>query len=132
MNIKELRIGNTIWHNTLGYSIITELRTDGISIADKNNTGHSIFINNPFLLKPIDLTIEIIINLGFKKIESIGCKPDIDYYVYIPAGFSLQKPIGDDIIVYKRYAKPSIELFYLHNLQNLYFTLMGEELEVKL
>jgi len=107
----ELRIGNLV--NTK-YGILS---VHASMLAD--------IVNNGFNVNPIPLTPEILESCGFTKDEEELCLPVDDNYslvwdedgVYIDSFESL---LYDSRII------------YLHQLQNLYFALKGEELEVKL
>jgi hypothetical protein len=101
----ELRIGNYYNHNG---QIKTVTPNTILEVWEAERTW----------CKPIPLTEEILLkNLGFKK-SSWGW---IKNGVNIQKGFTLAFSSNKD----------SIEIKYLHQLQNLYFALTGQELEFK-
>lgn len=102
----------------------------------------SIYDRSP-VYEPIKLTPEILRKIGF--IESgfgsfvIRFNKDIVFkelsiasdYLYIREGEPDQPRHYDDLVtLWNRDKNP--ELFTVHNLQNLWFTITGEELEIKL
>lgn len=127
MNYKEFRCGNYVEHDGRVFQIdsIAEvfptLNTDefGIGVVDWNN------------ISPIPLTEEWLINFGAVKLET----------EHTPNYFLLQFEIEDltsipelnsDFIVRKRYNNENslfiCEIKYAHQLQNLFFSLTGNEL----
>lgn len=133
MRASELRLENflllddekfvrVIWFR-LGYVCIMELGTEYPSAIVNLNR-----------LKPVPLTEEWLLKFGFdkKSWKSQGIVIECFYYekngiiIYLIArGFEIEVKHGDD----------QFNLFrvwnYVHQLQNLYFALCGEELELK-
>lgn len=116
----ELRIGNIIYHR--GTETIWSL-SDFERLNDGTYTVRDIC--------PVPLTEEWIIKLGFKKI--------IGYYIEIDDNKNLELAINNDsceiqYYVYFRnkdsddYCLLRKDLKYVHQLQNLYHALTGEEL----
>lgn len=107
----ELRIGN--WVDTVynvPYIKITEIKE--VVICGENCKCMSYGS-----LKPIPLTEEILLKCGFEKQGGFWfVKGDIKIEITLSRG-------------YFRYAG-FVRLKYLHQLQNLYFALTGQELEV--
>ena len=78
-----------------------------------------------FPLNPIPLTEEILLKFGFEKRDKIN-PPFRNYqYVFMKNGFL----IGSDFLFH--YISGNTELKHVHQLQNLYFALTGEELTFK-
>ena len=115
---KELRIGNWIIDHEADSSVsiywqIEEISKDGIKFRNSSS-----WISNNYII-PIELTEEWLLKFGFKK-----------------KGFGFDKT---KITISKRrkcfvYAVPNVgyKVFqYVHQLQNLYFSLTGKELEIK-
>jgi hypothetical protein len=75
--------------------------------------------------KALPLTEEWLIKFGFEKVEN-GClfKNIINYWNF----FLWEKSDYIDLVINKSSIRLSIK--YVHQLQNLYFSLTGEELEV--
>jgi hypothetical protein len=107
MDAKELRIGN--------------LLENGKVIS--TNDHRSVFVGNNWYLtqdlKPIELTEEWLQKFGFELYDSVEFR-----HFYRKNDFDLDEnyqPIDFDCI----------EIKYVHQLQNLYFALTGQELEFK-
>src|SRR6185312_9286781 len=105
----ELRIGNYIQGgiiNSIGYKI-------GV----QGNSSKEVFYIHESTLQPIPLTPEILERCGFEK---HGEKDEIRYYLndFYFEDISLKR---DECFI------ANVE--YLHQLQNLYFALTGQELE---
>lgn len=120
MEASELRIGNITSHGTV-YKINQE--TD----ADFNDTvGCMDFMGGigEFELKdvnPIPLTEEKLLEFGFNKSGLYYLKDQV--YVYIATG----EHEAEFEYQFNHTQKP---LFYVHELQNLFFALTGEELTI--
>ena len=107
MKANELRIGNLIYLNE-------ELIKFGFSILKFDD------LNN---IKPIPLTEEWLVRFGFKRDNkydfTLNVKDVGEFYT------SSEWFHGNGYITFEHFG---IKLFYLHQLQNLYFALTGEEL----
>lgn len=124
INIKELRIGNIIYeldrNNTNGSKYITEITLAefyGIAI-----TEHPV----EEYYEPIQLTPEILEKCGFVKVDEMSFN----------LNGVLISVIGN-IFVYNWYVigdmqKKATCFHYLHELQNLFYALTGEELKVNI
>lgn len=132
MEKTELRIGNLIWHIGLGEAKIIEIRRDGITICNPKNEEEFKFEPNERLyrIEPIPLTEEWLLKFGFVFLSDIG--------VY-KLKFTIDTQVGDFEFagVPKSISFISNGLFasgyiqHVHQLQNLYFALTGEELTLK-
>lgn len=114
MTAKELRVGNLVNTTTAGNVCNTLVP---IEIID------GTYIDNAEWFFPIPLTTEWLERFGF----------DVGNNFYFTRGDFDISYIDDDII-YERYTvrwqkSVSIKIQYVHQLQNLYFALTGEELE---
>ena len=121
IDAKELRLGNCILDN-IGFVRYVNHRVLSYIVSNSDIHGY----------KPIPINTEVLEKCSFKKgvIQSGG------YYGYSDGNIELdnnwQIVLFDgriDDVNTKEYS-PGIN--YLHQLQNLYFALMGEELTVKL
>lgn len=114
MEAKELRIGNWYEHN-------------GEYKQVSPNTIVEVWEAKRLWCKPIPLTTEILEKAGFKKIEGIGWEcynlTNYDISVYLN-GFATIRTYDEDA--------DKFPCKYLHQLQNLYYALTGEELDIKL
>lgn len=117
MEIKELRIGN--------YVHIPDTNQD-VPISAISIFANSICVNLNMLeplqleqIEPIPLTKSILLKCGFIELPA--------WNELILNGFRAEFRNNKIIWFY-----PDIEIVYLHKLQNVYFALKGEELEVKI
>ena len=126
----ELRIGNWVKDNANDYFIIRSVSTDRlhpINVTDKIGYAIDCLLSD---LSPIPLTPEILEKCGF-KLNSISENWEIDLKLQGIIGlhsedFSLW--IGDksDSLGFTGGLKS--RCFFLHQLQNLYYSLTGTEL----
>ncbi len=131
----DLRLGNKVLWNDL---ICTVAGIQYFIDADENKEGHIVDLYNngemvqtPYVsyINPIPLTPEILEKCGFEKKYSHS---NLSKYVgngtlYWNDVMSLSYAFGHD------YEEEPIEhTQYLHQLQNLYFALTGEELKINL
>lgn len=122
----EVRIGNWIEYDNRFFQIDTiaevfpTLNTGefGIGVVDWNN------------IKPIPLTEEILFKCCF-ILDFNDCYTDVNgnFYLFINRGNVLGLNNGN---IYYSASKGAIHIKYLHQLQNLYFALIGKELEINL
>jgi hypothetical protein len=112
MKAEELRIGN-LYDNNGNYFVVTP------------STIESVFESERVWCKPIPLTEEWLLNFGFKQYETVGIKT----HNYIKGNFKFNSAV----LWIAEYKGIHIEnkILYVHQLQNLYFALTGEELKLK-
>ena len=120
MEAKELRVGNLVsvifaGHKTASYhKIVAE---DIVDIANKKVTSTP---------EPIPLTPEILEKAGFTNEDKL----------HAGANTWWKEGMGEYLSFYYdgflKYELTGRSVKYLHQLQNLYFALTGEELEIKL
>ena len=143
MEAKELRIGNYVY-----YSIEDSMEDDRIELVEVDNINHygineiddfnggDYSIREEDYLRGIPLTEEWLIKFGFfeeslsqfvlKWQDNDNCR---SYFVYsdwctISVNHSYSDAHEDDYVVHR-------EIEYVHQLQNLFFALTGEELTIK-
>lgn len=116
MKVEELRIGNYV----LNPNGLIQIINDVECLMDANE------------FKPIKITEEILLKCGFERVgfgriecfEFVGYRLGIwDIYSLENGVFSIAKNTSETILC---------DLKYLHQLQNLYFSLTGNELNVQL
>jgi hypothetical protein len=120
MKADELRIGNYVYNGGIESSVAYLLPNDIIcNVADFNGS-----LNGE--VTPIPLTEEWLLKFGFGKDDFCGA-----YVRYDSNRLSITHDVKNntflaDIVKYLR-----VFTRYVHQLQNLYFALTGEELTIK-
>ncbi len=131
---QELRIGNFIFETQGEYQ--HESDSFNFNENDKNFRIVDLDIlklihsnNEYYLFQPIPLTPEILEKCGFEKDEH-----DFELKINFEARlkWSAEDNPAKEVTLWLHNDYPAQSIFYLHQLQNLYFALTGEELEVKL
>ena len=127
MTANQLRIGNIVNFEQTSH-IITEIASNFCrSVWHRKNPGE-IYIHGYSEINPIPLTEEWLIKFGFNR---HGFHFNLNYFQIIYENgneFSYEYRFSG-IEFNNLYIKNSIN--YVHQLQNLYFDLTGEELEIK-
>jgi len=135
MKAQELRIGNYVEWSTPALAINIKELSHKVSSKDLVNLEE-----NKILLEPIPLTEEWLLKFGFKKWGRDDMPRTISYNLndlfsifpsnafcdFVGYGFIWYKPDRDKSIESARF-----KFKYVHQLQNLYFVLTGEELQSK-
>jgi hypothetical protein len=121
---KELMIGNIIKGG-----VVTHIKPNLILL----NMTKPV---RPVNANPVQITPEILKNCGFKKLVntdvSYGAYWNILYKRNITESTTLEL-FSQDAVEYRWIeGNTKVSLYYLHQLQNLYYSLTGEELEVEL
>lgn len=120
---KELRIGNFVQADDYyPYADIDGVYTDYVGIG--------VVLYDYDAVSPIKLTKEWLVNFGFEYFEKIVTNGwgDLSYYfLEMPDGAKLE--IFTDFSCNHYHGAGVIE--YVHQLQNLYFALTGDELKLK-
>lgn len=131
MDAKELRIGNYIQSEPLSIPRVGII-TDGVV----QTTGYGISViesdtNNSMGFRSIPLTAEWLIRFGFKY-KSPGAGGQDQWAGYGFWSFNDVHFLGikDGKILYFNRDRRT-QIAYVHQLQNLYFQLVGEELIIK-
>jgi len=124
MEARELRIGNLVkWHS----SIIGKIESISETSVIFSKWQYALSIKE---FKPIPLTEEWLLRFGFEKRQETKMANFITY------GFR-ENPITKDWIILIKHFKDENKFFYnngfhvlkhVHQLQNLYYCLCGEEL----
>jgi len=147
MKANELRIGNLVTLNneryhprvhgeTLMVTGINQTRgfenekTHGVSlehINQKKTTYYDTYSQFICYVEPIALTEEWLLKFGFEKSSDNGYIIELSYNSHLDIDFVYNY---SELSVSK-YAM-NLNVKYVHQLQNLYFALKGEELDIKL
>lgn len=128
MNVKEFRIGNLLSSKCWGgFGKIDgiEVTEEGFEIRVKGYV-HPYEKDKYFDLCPIELSEDWLFKFGFEKEEH-------GFYEKEYCFFDLLNISENGFIIYAVLETYTIsqEIKYVHELQNLYYTLTGEELETK-
>lgn len=133
LKANELRIGNYITYNSL-------LQKDEVFIVDQRWFGALAGGRRKGEIKPdeeiinysgIPLTPEILERCGFANIYMANI-----WNVYIKGKYRIEETARKNSYAFRLNVNPNESYYladvnYLHQLQNLYFSLTGEELEIK-
>lgn len=131
VDVRELRIGNFVLHDDKIYEVcviyvngLMEISPiDSYIVKERSNT----------LIEPIPLTEELLLKCGFTK-EYYGFSCDIVELSY--GRFLYNDGIDNDTLFLSinsaEYTISGVFVEYLHQLQNIYYALAGQELEVDL
>lgn len=127
MKAQELRIGNFV-KSTNYYYEITEI---GKKYCRMNDLGSADYDYNypPFPLDkimPIPITDEFFIELGIRKGNTL-CFYSCDKLFSFE--YKYNNYVGNDVLHLDEKPLPNIK--YIHQLQNLFFGITGEELMIK-
>ena len=115
---KELRIGNLVFDHLGRVQKVAETRSDAYICYLSNGAKLKYKLNTT---QPIPLTEEWLLNFGF-KLNGIN-------YELPNFRFHINKPLNYDGFVFcDNYNVITEKIKYVHQLQNLYFALTGEEL----
>lgn len=130
MKITDLRISNYVMYND-DIVKIDSIDSDGSILASGNINGYKDcgFDGNIESLKPITLTEEILLRLGF--VHRGETKEENKLYTFYgkESKFTVQKIIS--FFLYDNHCFGT-EIKYLHKLQNLIYELIGEQLTLNL
>lgn len=127
MYAKELKYNNWVIYNPYGnlpgvFKQVKGLNKTHVWFSDYTNDGSTIHLCNP-----IPITPEILEKCGFEywTLDHDCTDPNDAYWVHKKMKFAINN-------IKWTVQKLDVKLSYLHQLQNLYFALTGEELEINL
>lgn len=126
MKASDLRLGNIVSY--LGNTTIVT----GISVGHISTLSSGVLSENQII--PILLTEEYLLKFGFKKLDGVNFHINKGYNAYKITdykkdGFALS--IGVPSNFGTEFISIVLKIKYIHQLQNLYFALTGEELIIK-
>jgi hypothetical protein len=124
MKANELRIGN--WIRTSKEEQAVDVLCDSLSTINQ----HCITYD---MVAPIQLTEQWLIRFGFEKDEEFDEGGIVDYRYFLhKRNFTLSftSNFSTEDFIYVNYNQGGVDCFFIHQLQNLYFALTGEELKL--
>lgn len=137
MKPEELRIGNYVTINNhncysglkgIPFKVVGIQKLERYSIQLSNNEYYDY---NQFIefIQPITLTEELLLKCGFEKIlGGIGW----DKFIKDGVELSFAPLVGGGYIPVYRFNNDYIKIRFIHQLQNLFYTLTQKELEINL
>lgn len=123
MKAEELRIGNFITVCNPKDELL-EIRTPTIERLNVHHLSDIYFENVDWVYQPIPLTEEWLLKLGFENYDSLMFSID-DLLVVDLEDFTF------GINTFDIFWMTNANAIYVHQIQNLYFSLTGKELEIK-
>jgi hypothetical protein len=128
MKVNELRIGNLV-HRLAKIVVVKAIEIDNEGLGYLSANGEAVTQNQ---VEPIPLTEEWLLKAGFEKKFNIGCgekDPNAYYWQGKKIDLTLDLELSTPDHNYDSISvNGSMPLKYLHQLQNLYYTLTGEEI----
>lgn len=116
IDVRELRIGNYVLNHKKEVKRVFSVQQQGfVSVETANGNPH-----DSSLLFPIPITEELLSKCGFKK------------HIWGSATFYYHSLIELDAHFCLKSVDYNIEIKSLHQLQNIYFSLIGKELDLRL
>jgi hypothetical protein len=123
INANELRIGNYIFiANSHPIVLVDAIINDPFELYVKDLDGIYIDYDYSLYAEPIPLTEEWLFRLGFNKYGDWFCEMNVNINISLVHKKTF---IGQDCEVEIK------NITTVHQLQNLYFALTGEELQIK-
>lgn len=138
INASELRIGNWVMLYDKHISKVISISKKAITTYNPNNvytdgTSGDDFVSTSDFIQPIPLTPELLEVCGFVEHNDISPGYILDkngFYFYF--GFPINTSLHNILSFGIGHEEVKIKMPYLHQLQNIYFALIGTEIEVKL
>lgn len=135
MDVKELRIGNLVKDDECIIVAVEALSGDN-ALVNGYGENEVLFSKKGYPnvlfeseIHPIELTEELLLKCGFKEVKNkinIFVNGRLKYWIGNNGGLAYLKNEDSD----ESYFIPNHGIKYIHQLQNLYFNLTGEELDV--
>lgn len=128
MKANELRIGNYV--QRIGYP----LKVTGIKGGDVWVDGNAVELEYYVYdgINPIPITEEWLVKFGFEVYDVMGDNIFLAFRQIEPFNFNFMLcGVVLKVSFYRLDWEKSFECKYVHQLQNLYFALTGEELQIK-
>ena len=114
MEAADLRIGNLI------------IEKGAIESVEPSHFYEDDYVKNLLGCEPIPLTEEWLLKFGFRDISKLDNTTFKEYRQYNKPSLAIQFPCGSETHCYA--GNYPVAIRHVHQLQNLYFALTGEEL----
>ncbi len=146
INANELRIGNLVYDDEGLVCIVNGFTPFDHSVRCDEKEGCIILIDiyqkdgsilkgfecESNFLEPIPLTDEWLLKLGFEKTYESDFRTKYDYTIDTRLGYDIYKSVGNSEDEGMRFRGNHYKhIKYVHQLQNLYFSLTNQELKHK-
>lgn len=118
MNPRDLVKGNII---KTEYGVLPIYHTSFGDIQVKGKGGRRLWVND---VEPVELTEEWLIKFGFKNINGF-------YEIDLPHDLTFIQGSKNDYFDVFEINHDTLRAKYVHQLQNLFYSLIGEELKLK-
>ena len=128
MRINELRIGNIVSHedySTDYFEVLSIELSNGNYIINTKGGKNGTWLNSIDLITKVPITKDFLLLMGFEY-NQYNCLWEIDGVSFYYDTSSLYHTDYEDY--HPEYSSELLKVKYVHQLQNLYFDLMGKEL----
>lgn len=131
MDANELRIGNWVRYKDSKEKVkVLQIRRDGSHQLSGYNLCTTYYSEVIGEYEPIPLTEEILLKCGFELTEE--CKMTDKVKIFELGDYGVKTWYDDTCVFFKDVTPIKTNLKHLHQLQNLYFAITGEELKIEL
>lgn len=135
INVKELRVGNKIFLKGLTITVTAIDIAGSIGYTYDNEDCDKVFIRNSIdpYLERIPITPELLEKAGFEVSLRLDFNEwSLRYYDSVGVTLFLFDTPTSGVIKEKHSSWTNVTIKYLHQLQNLYHSLTGQELKIDL
>ena len=142
MKVNDLRIGNWIKYED---KLVQVVQLSSLMILCQREENQFLVNCAPKEFQPIELTEEVLVKIGFKKEERITSNlyyldfeeneddiTRVKYVIYNSNSLPLLKIITTKYNSFEGFELTKRGIKYLHELQNAYYLLTGQELNIEL
>lgn len=128
MKANKLRIGNLVLNEYLDEKYVVRISPFKVHLSDSGDDDESVKQCKYNEIEPIQLTEDWLLKFGFKK--KINKRFGNAEMFQICNKYIIAKPWGENLKLFNNTLSRGflLDVIYVHQLQNLYFALTGEEL----
>lgn len=131
MEANELRIGNYVKFTTEDKSFVSQIYQFNDGLTKVTSGTYSASIGYPYKgvsVEPIPITEEILLKCGFEENYRSKTRVNYDHKDFMFIGYDINLSGIDNAATGLRYYGSHIKVNYLHDLQNAFKVLTGQEL----